>query len=332
MEAQAFLFPPEELTFSPEEAPARTSPSPASGADLPTEPGALSHSSMLDWWESYVPAFSSGRMSLAFFPLGEDATLPPSFDGWTSWGMGSPGGFWTCNGPEWTAPCRAADGGASRAPSPSDVTVCGLSDLLEPPECVPEKYYLNATACRGILRRAEKRGKVLPPLLDIALLSQLRRAEAEEEGKDSTCSHSEDTERGGSLDRESAGLQGRDGPSRGTDCAPTLCADDGRGLCGQGAEGRIVAVPLGELRRDGLRADPAPPERRAGRERPGDILAGGHTSPACGPEIVIMDKEAYNAGENQSGGLGIQTENRTPALRACGTPAIALRRGGVRRV
>jgi DNA (cytosine-5)-methyltransferase 1 len=57
-----------------------------------------------------------------------------------------------------------------------------LSDLLEPPECVPEKYYLSATACRGILRRAEKRGKVLPPLLDIALRSQLKRAEAEEEG------------------------------------------------------------------------------------------------------------------------------------------------------
>jgi DNA (cytosine-5)-methyltransferase 1 len=36
-----------------------------------------------------------------------------------------------------------------------------------------------------------------------------------------------------------------------------------------------------------------------------------------------MDKEAYNAGAKQSGGLGIQTENRTPALRACGTPAIA---------
>jgi hypothetical protein len=52
--------------------------------------------------------------------------------------------------------------------------------LLEPPECVPEKYYLSATACRGILRRAEKRGKALPPLLDIALRSQLRRAEARE--------------------------------------------------------------------------------------------------------------------------------------------------------
>jgi hypothetical protein len=52
--------------------------------------------------------------------------------------------------------------------------------LLEPPECVPEKYYLSATACRGILRRAEKRGKVLPPLLDIALRSQLKRAEARE--------------------------------------------------------------------------------------------------------------------------------------------------------
>lgn len=54
----------------------------------------------------------------------------------------------------------------------------------------------------------------------------------------------------------------------------------------------------------------------------------GGGSPESPPEIVIMDKEAYNAGGNQSGGLGIQTENRTPALRACGTPAIALKRGG----
>lgn len=180
MEAQAFLFPMEELTFSREEAPARTSPSPGSGGASSTEPDPLSHSSILDWWESYVPAFSSGRTLLACYPVAEGGTLPRYFAGWTSWGMGSPGGFWTCNGPEWTAPCRAEDGGASPAPFRSGESVSGLSDLLEPPERVPPRYYLNATACRGIFRRAEKRGKDLPPLLAIALRSQLKRAEARE--------------------------------------------------------------------------------------------------------------------------------------------------------
>ena len=33
----------------------------------------------------------------------------------------------------------------------------------------PEKYYLSAKACAGILRRAEKRGKALPPMLREAL-------------------------------------------------------------------------------------------------------------------------------------------------------------------
>lgn len=324
MEAQAFLFPMEELTFSPEEAPARTSPSPASGGDSPTEPGALSHSSMLDWWESYVPAFSSGRMSLAFFPLGEDATLPPSFDGWTSWGMGSPGGFWTCNGPEWTAPCRAEGGGASRAPSPSDATVCGLSDLLEPPECVPEKYYLSATACRGILRRAEKRGKVLPRLLDIALRSQLKRAEAEEEGEDSTCSHSENTERGGAAStvkardyKDATDLVAM--PTALPPSAPTTAADSADKAPRGGSS------PSASASFDGTDCAPTL-HRQNGSPGQSDqeiFSQGGHTSPGRGPEIVIMDKEAYNAGEKQSGGLGIQTENRTPALRACGTPAVA---------
>jgi hypothetical protein len=45
-----------------------------------------------------------------------------------------------------------------------------LSDILETGE-VPERYYLSATACRGILRRAEKRGKELPEALRSALLA-----------------------------------------------------------------------------------------------------------------------------------------------------------------
>lgn len=40
---------------------------------------------------------------------------------------------------------------------------------------------------------------------------------------------------------------------------------------------------------------------------------------------VVMDKEAYNSGKNQTGGLGIQEDNRTSSLRATGhAPAVAL--------
>lgn len=42
-----------------------------------------------------------------------------------------------------------------------------LSEILE--SNVSAKYYLSAKACRGILRRAEKRGKELPEILRIAL-------------------------------------------------------------------------------------------------------------------------------------------------------------------
>lgn len=50
---------------------------------------------------------------------------------------------------------------------PNAVVVCSLSEVLE--SSVPQKYYLSAKACQGILRRAEKRGKSLPPSLQVAL-------------------------------------------------------------------------------------------------------------------------------------------------------------------
>ena len=43
--------------------------------------------------------------------------------------------------------------------SPKDVNVSFLSQILEAD--APRKYYLSARACEGILRRAEKRGKML---------------------------------------------------------------------------------------------------------------------------------------------------------------------------
>ncbi len=45
-----------------------------------------------------------------------------------------------------------------------------LSEVLETGP-VPERYFLSAAACAGILRRAERRGKKLPAHLEAALLS-----------------------------------------------------------------------------------------------------------------------------------------------------------------
>lgn len=48
-----------------------------------------------------------------------------------------------------------------------------LSQILQ--DNVPEKYYLSAKACEGILRRADRRGKQLPPLLKDALEQMIER-------------------------------------------------------------------------------------------------------------------------------------------------------------
>ena len=50
----------------------------------------------------------------------------------------------------------------------SGAVASSLSDILETGD-VPQRFFLSATACRGILRRAEKRGKTLPPALQSAL-------------------------------------------------------------------------------------------------------------------------------------------------------------------
>ena len=50
---------------------------------------------------------------------------------------------------------------------PSVAVESTLSQILE--DNVPEKYYLSETACQGIIRRAEKRGKKLPKMLEEAL-------------------------------------------------------------------------------------------------------------------------------------------------------------------
>lgn len=57
---------------------------------------------------------------------------------------------------------------------------CSLSEILQVD--APEKYSLSAKACNGILRRAEKRGKELPPMLRDALMEVVGSAGAEMNG------------------------------------------------------------------------------------------------------------------------------------------------------
>jgi hypothetical protein len=64
----------------------------------------------------------------------------------------SSGPYWTRNSSEWR----------------SGAVVCSLSETLETGR-IARRYYLSPKACAGILRRAEKLGKVLPEQLAIAL-------------------------------------------------------------------------------------------------------------------------------------------------------------------
>jgi len=76
--------------------------------------------------------------------------------------------------PEWREAEALISLGACTTPNISEqhsgAGACFLSQILE--EKAPEKYCLSPKACAGILRRAERRGKDLPPLLKTALMQQ----------------------------------------------------------------------------------------------------------------------------------------------------------------
>lgn len=60
---------------------------------------------------------------------------------------------------------------AERWGVPSVESVSQLSQILE--VNVPQRYFLSARACQGILTRASRRGKALPDLLKTALLDMI---------------------------------------------------------------------------------------------------------------------------------------------------------------
>lgn len=81
-------------------------------------------------------------------------------------GAGNMWGYCWEYDPVWLGP----PGTLNTSECPKDVVVSSLSQILQ--DTVPYKYYLSPRACLGILRRAEERGKDLPPLLALALRLQ----------------------------------------------------------------------------------------------------------------------------------------------------------------
>ena len=81
-------------------------------------------------------------------------------------------GYGSLLGPYWerNSPLLGEYWMLNTGPSPNVARESSLSAILE--DTVPEKYYLSKTACLGILRRAEARGKELPPQLREALMIQ----------------------------------------------------------------------------------------------------------------------------------------------------------------
>lgn len=156
-----------DLTSSSAVHPVKHSPLRDFAKDLLTLE-ATSPSSFLQSLHSIAPSGWYGRTSPAFCQT-KQGLLEPSSEGWGNSGMGSPTAFLTLNTPEWH----------------SDAAVCLLSHTLETGD-VPRRFYLSATACKGILRRAEKRGKELPTTLRHALLQVAGDLSAPETPEDKT--------------------------------------------------------------------------------------------------------------------------------------------------
>jgi hypothetical protein len=67
----------------------------------------------------------------------------------------------------------------SECPNEDAAFFSQLSSILEMPNEVDSKFFLSPKACQGILRRAQRRGKELPPVLLEALQRVANRAPLE---------------------------------------------------------------------------------------------------------------------------------------------------------
>ena len=137
-------------------------------ASLPAYLAKMSRSqvSELALRESALDSFTTLRESLENFdPLGLSSKMFPDFSvRTTEETLRKSSGFsWSSAGMGWRGVCSTANFSVS----PNVESVCSLSDVLE--DRVPPRFYLSPRACRGVLRRAKKRGRTWLYRLQVGL-------------------------------------------------------------------------------------------------------------------------------------------------------------------
>ena len=130
--------------------PAKTSASQARELDSQASEAA-SPSPSLTLWSSDDLGGSCWRTSLDSSVPTKGLTSEGFSMKWRNSGMAYRGELWTLDTSE----------------SPSDAVECSLSQVLNP--TAPQRFSLSAKAASGILRRARRRDKELPPALVVAL-------------------------------------------------------------------------------------------------------------------------------------------------------------------
>lgn len=106
------------------------------------------------WLRDMAPVGLFGRTSPEFVRATTGEPLEPCSGVWANSGMGTRGQALMLSTEAWR-------NGAS---------VCSLSDILETGDQL-QPYFLTQRACAGILRRAAKRGRELPPQLLASLMA-----------------------------------------------------------------------------------------------------------------------------------------------------------------
>ena len=168
----------QQLTFLWAEPPARHSAPPESAAASPTT-GETSALSSAAWQTISAPSGCCGKTSPesylrqimrldASWALFAELTPPSSLQGEEG---STPIAVWCPDQKEpWHGGCLTPNG--TEYPSDENVCLSWLWQVLETGP-VPTRYYLSANACQGILRRAAKRGKKLPEMLEAALRARI---------------------------------------------------------------------------------------------------------------------------------------------------------------
>ena len=138
-----------------EDFPAKTSASLAKGLVLLVQEAGYS-GKLQDLWRKRKANTSSSKMSLVCLPVTKDKILGSSLERWPTSGILLDGGCLMLSTSEYPR---------------EGVVSSSLADVLVTHQVLP-KYYLSPTACEGIIRRANRRGKTLPPVLQEALVRQ----------------------------------------------------------------------------------------------------------------------------------------------------------------